>query len=79
MFFFGRMETQLETHQREEQHGFWGGRRVDEHVVTTHFLSYKFFSANVPIWIVTLDLSATVFSAFSSNPTCSTCTVNVGE
>ena len=29
----GRVETQLETHQPEEQHGFRGGRRVEEHLV----------------------------------------------
>ena len=50
-------EAQLETHQPEEQHGFRGGRRVEEHLVTTHLVLDKLSSANVPIWIVSLDLS----------------------
>ena len=53
----GRVEAQLETHQREEQHGFRGGRRVEEHLVTTHLVLDKLSSANVPIWIVSVDLS----------------------
>ena len=53
----GRVETQLETHQPEEQHGFRGGGRVEEHLVTTHLVLDKLSSANVPIWIVSLDLS----------------------
>ena len=53
----GRVETQLETHEPEEQHGFRGGKRVEEHLVTTHLVLDKFSSANVPIWIVSLDLS----------------------
>ena len=53
----GRVEAQLETHQPEEQHGFRGGRRVEEHLVTTHLVLDKLSSANVPIWIVSLDLS----------------------
>ena len=52
----GRVEVQLETHQPEEQHGFRGGRRVEEHLMTTHLVSDKLSSANVPIWIVSLDL-----------------------
>ena len=55
--FFFRVEAQLETHQPEEQHGFRGGRRVEEHLVTTHLVLDKLSSANVPIWIVSLDLS----------------------
>ena len=53
----GRVETQLETHQPEEQHGFRGGRRVEEHLVTTHFVLDKLSNANLPIWIVSLGLS----------------------
>ena len=37
----GRVETQLETHQPEEQHGFRGGRRLEEHLVTTRLISDK--------------------------------------
>ena len=53
----GRVETQLETHQPEEQHGFRGGRRVEEHLVTTRLVLDKLSNADVPIWIVSLDLS----------------------
>ena len=53
----GRVETQLETHQPEEQHGFRGGRRVEEHLVTTRLVLDKLSNADMPIWIVSLDLS----------------------
>ena len=52
----GRAETQLETHQPEKQHSFRGGRRVEEHLVTTHLILDKLSGANVPIWIASLDL-----------------------
>ena len=55
-FFLGWVETELEIHQPEEQHGFRGGRRVEEHLVTAHFVWDKLSSASVPIWIVSLDL-----------------------
>ena len=50
-------ETQLETHQPEKQHAFRDGRHVEEHLATMHLVSDNFSSANVPIWIVSLDLS----------------------
>ena len=53
----GRIETKLESTQPEEQHGFRSGRRVDEHLVTTQVLLDKLLRANVPIWIISLDLS----------------------
>ena len=53
----GRVENELETHQPEEQHGFQGGTRVEEHLVTTHLVLGKFPKVNVPIWIVSEDLS----------------------
>ena len=51
------VETQRETHQPEEQHGFRGGRRVEEYLVITHLVLDKFSNANLPIWIVSLDSS----------------------
>ena len=53
----GRVEAQLESTQPEEQHGFRSGRRVEEHLVTTQVLLDKLLRANVPIWIISLDLS----------------------
>ena len=53
----GRIEAQLESTQPEEQHGFRSGRRVEEHLVTTQVLLDKLLRANVPIWIISLDLS----------------------
>ena len=53
----GRVETQRETHQPEEQHSFRGGRRVEEHLVITHLVLDKLSNANLPIWIVSLDSS----------------------
>ena len=53
----GRIEAQLESTQPEEQHGFRSGRRVEEHLVTTQLVFDKLLRANVPIWIISLDLS----------------------
>ena len=52
----GRVEAQLESTQPEEQHGFRSGRRVEEHLVTTQVLLDKLLRANVPIWIINLNL-----------------------
>ena len=53
----GRTKAQLESTQPEEQHGFRSGRRVEEHLVTTQLVFDKLLRANVPIWIISLDLS----------------------
>ena len=53
----GRIEQCLEDSQPEEQHGFRGGRRLEEHLVTANLISDKLFAANRPLWIVSLDLS----------------------
>ena len=53
----GRPKAQLESTQPEEQHGFRSGRRVEEHLVTTQLVFDKLLRANVPIWIISLDLS----------------------
>ena len=53
----GRTEAQVESTQPEEQHGFRSGRRVEEHLVTTQLVFDKLLRANVPIWIISLDLS----------------------
>ena len=53
----GRTQAQLESTQPEEQHGFRSGRRVEEHLVTTQLVFDKLLRANVPIWIISLDLS----------------------
>ena len=44
-------------HNLQKLRGFRGGRRVEEHLVTMHLVLDKLSSANVPIWIVSLDLS----------------------
>ena len=53
----GRIERCLEDGQPEEQHGFRSGRRLEEHLVAANLISDKFFAANRPLWIVSLDLS----------------------
>ena len=53
----GRVEATLEQHQPEEQHGFKSGRRIEEHLLTANTVIDKTLLANVPLWIVSLDLS----------------------
>ena len=53
----GRIEATLEQHQPEEQHGFRSGRRIEEHLLTANIVIDKTLLANVPLWIVSLDLS----------------------
>ena len=53
----GRVEPFLEAAQPEEQHGFRSGRRIDEHLVTANLVIDKSWSVNMPIWMISLDLS----------------------
>ena len=57
--FFGRIEHCLENSQPKEQHGFRSGRRLEEHLITANLVGDKFFAANKPLWIASLDLSKT--------------------
>ena len=54
--FFG-IEVTVEQHQPEEQHGFRSGRRIEKHLLTANIVIDKTLLANVPLWIVNLDLS----------------------
>ena len=53
----GRVEPFLEAAQPEGQHGFRSGRRIEEHLVTANLVIDKSWSMNMPIWIISLDLS----------------------
>ena len=53
----GRIEETLEAGQPEEQHGFRAQRRVEEHLLTTNLVLDKTLALDVPVWIVSLDLS----------------------
>ena len=53
----GRIEETLEQHQPEEQHGFRSGRKIEEHLLTANVVIDKTLLANVPLWIVSLDVS----------------------
>ena len=53
----GRVEALLEAAQPEEQDGFRSGRRIEEHLVTANLVIDKSWSVNMPIWIISLDLS----------------------
>ena len=53
----GRIEETLEQHQPEEQHGFRSGRRIEEHLLTANIVIDKTLLANIPLWILSLDLS----------------------
>ena len=52
-----RIGPVLEEAQPEEQHGFRPGRRLEEHLLTATLMISKTLAADVPIWIVSLDLS----------------------
>ena len=53
----GRIEVQLEAAQPEEQHAFRGDRRLEEHLLSADIFIDKTRERNIPIWIVSLDLS----------------------
>jgi len=53
----GRIEHKLEAAQPEEQHGFRSKRRVEEHLLTATLIFEKTRAANLPVWIISLDLS----------------------
>ena len=52
-----RVEEALEAAQPEEQIGFREGRRLEEHLLTTTLMFEKCFLHEVPLWIVSLDLT----------------------
>ena len=41
----------------EEQHGFRAGRRLEEHLLTANMFLHKTLAANIPVWVLSLDLS----------------------
>ena len=53
----GRLQATLDAGQPEEQHGFRAGRHIEEHLLTTNLVLDKILSLDVPVWIVSLDLS----------------------
>ena len=53
----GRIEATLDAGQPEEQHGFRAGKRIEEHLHTTNLVLDKTLALDVPVWIVSLDLS----------------------
>ena len=53
----GRMEDTLDDSQPEEQHGFRKQRRIEEHLLTANLCLQKTMEANIPLWIISLDLS----------------------
>ena len=50
-------EANLDAHQPQEQHGFRKGRHVEEHLLTANLIIDKSFACNLPMWIISLDLS----------------------
>ena len=52
-----RIQPCLDNHQPEEQHGFRAGRRLQEHLLTANLFLDKTLAANMPVWILSLDLS----------------------
>jgi len=53
----GRLESNLESAQPEEQHGFRNDRRIEEHLSTASLVIEKTLMMNIPIWIISVDLS----------------------
>ena len=53
----GRIEATLEAGQPEEQHGFRAQRRIEEHLLTTNLVLDKTLALDVPVWVVSLNLS----------------------
>ena len=62
-----RIQACLHNHQPEEQHGFRAGRRLKEHLLTANLFLDRTLAANMPVWIVNLDLS-TIREVFPWNP-----------
>ena len=52
-----RIQPCLDSHQPEEQHGFRAGRRLKEHLLTANLFLDKTLAANIPVWVLSLDLS----------------------
>ena len=53
----GRIESVLDAHQPEEQHGFRKGRRIEEHLLTANTVLDKTLAANIPLWVISIDFS----------------------
>ena len=49
-----RIQSCLDNHQPEEQHGFRAGRRLEEHLLTANLFLDKTLAANMPVWILSL-------------------------
>ena len=47
----------LDAEQPEEQHGFRAHERIEERLLTTNLVLDKTLSLDVPVWIVSVDLS----------------------
>ena len=52
-----RIQPCLDSHQPEEQHGFRAGRRLAEHLPTANLFLDKTLAANIPVWLLSFDLS----------------------
>ena len=52
-----RIEPKLDSAQPEEQHGFRPKHRLEEHLLTANIMLDKTRDANIPLWLVSLDLS----------------------
>ena len=54
-----RIEATLDMEQPQEQNGFPARRRMKEHVFATNLILDKNKRFNLPLWMVSLDLSKT--------------------
>ena len=53
----GRTEDCLEQQQPQEQHGFRTGYRIEEHLGSANLFLDKAAAHDMPVWVVSLDLS----------------------
>jgi hypothetical protein len=54
-----RIEATLDMEQPKEQNGFRARRRMKDHVLATNLILDKSKGFNLPLWMVSLDLSKT--------------------
>ena len=51
------IQSLLDSHRPEEQHGFRSGRHLDEHLLTAHLFLDRTLAVSIPVWMLSLDLA----------------------
>ena len=74
----GRFAASLEICQPEEQHGFRPNRRLEEHLLTANMFLDKATQVQIPVWIVSLELSKAFDRVLAGTLGGSACTRHLG-